>query len=171
MIARYRNDAERKRLEYLLDKYAGRLRLRRPSGTVVLVEGSEPIIEDLLRELYSRLDPEIIEVYEARPPKKLPEPTVEKLELQTSMPCQETLGAIGFLMAKLRGVLRYDLSGTREYVVRSRSGIVRVRVQAPPSLGGPCRIALEVEGYGDVVDRLSNALERELSLLGEVRRP
>ncbi len=167
LVVRYRGDPERKRLEYLLEKFSGRLEAQRPGGAVLLVEAEPEVLEEFLEELYARIPPENVAVYRvAEADVKVGAQRVV-LQASTAMTPQEAWGALGVIMARLKGALVSDLGGSKLYTVRVRGARVSVRLQVSPASGGS-RITAVVEGYGPGVERVSRLLSSELGLLGEV---
>ena len=167
LIVRYTGEADRKRLEYVLEKYRDRIRVLRPSGAVLLINGDNSDIKSFLEDLYSRIPRENIEFY------KLSEPNIEieekrsSFEVRIGLPPEEVWGAIGLIMARMKGSLISSVSGSREYIIRPRGGYARVRIHvAPHGRGSLVRVFLE--GYGGGLERVASGLISELRLLGEV---
>ncbi len=170
LIVRYGGEAERKRLEYVLERFKDRVKTVKPGGSVVLIDGDREDVKFLLEELFSRLPRENVALY------KLSEPDVEVeerrrvLEVEARSPVEEVWGAISLIMARLKGSLVSEVRGSREYVVRPRGGYARVRIHVSPVSGGGSLVRVVVEGYGSGFDRVVSGLVDELGLLGVVRR-
>ena len=166
-MARYRDDAERKRIEYLIEKYKDRIVITRPQGTQFLVDGNPEILDEFLRELASRIGPENVKVYEESSLERMPEPEARLVTVSLNMRCEEAIGAISYLMARLRGVLYSSMDGVKVYVLRGRWGWARISIATMPTRG-LCEARLRVEAFEPTLSKLLEVLVREFSILGEV---
>ena len=163
---RYSSDAERKRAEYVLDRYSGRVNIRKARGSVLFVSGEEGSVESMLRELYARLGPGKVRVYRVVE-EEGPEPLRATIEARLRFSSiEEAWGAVSAVMARLRGVLAGQYGGGREYRIHGRGGMVVVRVFLEG--GGDVRARFVVEGFGPNVFRVRDQLGEELSYIGEV---
>ena len=169
LIARYEGEAERKRLEYVLDRFKNRVTAEKPSGAVWIIDGEPSVVRELLEEVLSRIPGERVRVYRLGDPGVVVEEKRGVLEVHTDLPPGEAWGAVGLALARLRGSLVSEVGGERVYTVRPRGGYARVRVRVLPG-GGGSRVRLVVEGYGSGFQRLLQSLEEELGLLGVVVR-
>jgi len=163
---RYSSDAERKRAEYVLDRYSGRINIRKARGSVLFVSGEEGSVESMLRELYARLGPDKVRVYRVIE-EEGPEPLRATIEARLRFSnTDEAWGAISAVMARLRGVLAGEIGGGREYRIHGRGGMVTVRALLRDGSGVRARFILE--GFGPNVFRVRDQLLEELSYIGEV---
>lgn len=167
LVVRYTSEAERKRFEYLLDKWEQSLRIEKPSGSILIVSESPDKVLRFLEELYSKIPRERVDVYKIVEPDFYLEPLVLEGVVESSMSAGEAWGAIGLVFARLKGVLVSETRGERVYKVSVKKGTVTVRVIVEPGDRGS-RIRFIVEGYGEVVPHIYNKLVREFSYLGEV---
>ena len=46
LIVRYESDAERKRLDYAIERWENKIKVEKPKGAVILVEGNEEDVKD-----------------------------------------------------------------------------------------------------------------------------
>ena len=167
IVVRYGSEAERKRLEYLLDKWRGSLRVSRPSGAVLFVDAGAEQVSAFLEELYSRIPRERIVVYRLEEAGLRLEPFVLEGAVRVGVGVEEAWGIVGLVFARLRGVLLSEVAGERVYSVSGKGGVCRVKVSVVPS-GSGSLLRFVVEGYGEVVARVYDRLLRELSYVGEV---
>ena len=168
LIVKYSSEAERKRLEYLLEQYEGKMHLRRPSGSIIMVEGDETNIKNFLEELYSKIPREEVEIYKIMEPDLDIEAKSVMIELNTTMSNEEALGAVGMALASMRGILVSEAGGERTYILSLKGGRVRVKVRTA-SRGSNTLVLIELEGYGRIFNRAKNSLLSKLSLIGEVK--
>ncbi len=169
LIVRYGDDAERKRLEYILERFRERIRAVKPSGAVWIIDGSPRDVEVFMEELLARVPRDRVELYKLEEPDLRVEERKSRIEVETGMSEGEALGAVGLVIARLRGALLSEIGGVREYVLRPRGGYARVRVKVLPRSEGSV-VRIDVSGYGSGFYRIINNLLDELSLLGVVRR-
>jgi hypothetical protein len=165
IIAKYSDDAERKRIEYVLDKWRGRLRITKPDGIISILDGEG--VGELVEELYSRTSKGNIRVY------RVDEETVEidkgereiKLVLNEKKETVEKL--VGYVMAKQKAVLKRETKEPLEkvYELTTKKGKGEISV-AFREEGKTISLRILINGYGEVVDFLSAKLTDELKYLG-----
>ena len=168
LVAKYRNEAERKRLEYVIDKLRDRIKAVKPSGSIWIIDADPEIARALLEEVLARVPSERVQFYRLEDPGVSIESRNEVLLVHTTMSPHEVWGALSLILARLRGVLVSEAAGVREYAVRPRGGFAKVRVRVHPMSEGSL-IKLNISGYGNGFYRIVSSLKDELNLLGEVR--
>ncbi len=169
LLVRYGSEAERKRLEYLIERWGDALRFERPSGTALIVEGSVDKVFRFIEELYSRIPREEVRLYKLVEPDIHLAPLTLEAVVKTSLSVEEVWGAISLAAAKLKAALISEAGNTRTYQVSVKGGSCRVRFTVKPSGTGSV-IELTVEGFGSAIPSAFNKLLRELSPVGEVVR-
>ena len=161
VVVEISSDADRKRLDYIVGKWSGRLSIEKLCQGVLLVDGDSGGVAEFAREVYSRFPESSVKVYKLGEPDFKLEPESRECVLRVSLSDSEVWGAIDLLMARMRGLLSYKLGSTREYVVRSRYGVVKARFTVSRGV-----VRVEVEGYGNAPGRVLGRVCRELELLG-----
>ena len=63
IIAKYTDDAERKRIEYILEKWKDKLNVTKPDGIVAITSGSDSGIYSLAEELYAKTSKDRVTLY------------------------------------------------------------------------------------------------------------
>ncbi len=164
LVVRYASDVERKRLEYLLNRFQGRIRGERVHGSVVMLEGSQSDIEELIRELYARIPKDRVETYSVERFEVDVEPIRRSGRIMAGMSPEAVWGVIEFLAKKLRGVTVSATGSFRRYRLYVKGGVVDVTFTVTPR-GGGSLVEFTVEGYDRHVDAVFEELERELSFL------
>ncbi len=167
LVVRYSSEAERKRLEYLLDKWRDRVRVEKPSGAILFIDTSPDNMISLVEELYSKIPREKVSIYQLREPEFQLEPLSLEGVVRTRMSPEEAWGALNLVLARLRGILVSETRGERTYTVSTKKGVARVRVSIMPGPGGSI-LRFVAEGYGEAVVHVYNRLVQELSYIGEV---
>jgi hypothetical protein len=164
LVVRYASDVERKRLEYLLSRYSGRLKPERLHGAVLFLEGRRDVIESFLRELYVRVPRERVDAYYVEKFDIEVEPRRVEGRIVTSLNPEAAWGAIELLARKLKGVLVSMSGGEKRYRLYIKGVVVDVTFRVSRS-GSSTVIDFTVEGYDDHVEAVYSELERELSYL------
>lgn len=148
LVVEYSSEAERKRLEYLLSTFKGRIAARRPSGSIVVVEGEQGDVESLLENLYSRIPSHEVSVYRLSSAALSIEPRKAILEVDSELTPGEFLGAVSAIMAEMRALSAGKGDSAREYIVPVKGGRITVRVEAVNG-SGSSKVIIGVEGYGN----------------------
>ena len=159
----YDNDAERKRVDYLLEKWSSRADIRKPRGLVFYIEADD--VEGFLEELFSRLEGNVrdkVEVYRAERLSETVEARRRSLEYLIDEERKVVERFMGYLLSKLNASLLRSEGGTKVYNVYTRKGrgTLRVTIEGDRRT----RVSVDVEGYGDVVDFLAERIDDELKL-------
>lgn len=164
LVVRYASDVERKRLEYLLNRFQARVRGERVHGSVVMLEGDMGDIESLIRELYARIPRDRVEVYRVERFDVDVEPFRREGRVVTGMTPEAVWGVVEFLVRKLRGVPVGGSGASKKYRLYVKGGVVDVTFTVRPREGGSL-VEYVVEGYDGHVDSVYGELERELGFL------
>ena len=159
----YDNDAERKRIDYLLDKWSSRATVKKPRGAVFYIETDDT--QEFLEELFSRLEgnaEEKVEVYSARRVEKGVEAKRRALEYTIAEERKVVERFIDYLLSKMNAGYSHSENEAKVYGVYTRKG--RATIRAILDGNGRTKVTLEIEGYGDVVDFLAERIDEELRL-------
>ncbi|AIU70306.1 hypothetical protein TEU_08170 [Thermococcus eurythermalis] len=159
----YDNDAERKRIDYLLDKWSSQATLKKPRGTVFYIETDNT--RDFLEELFSRLEgnaEEKVEVYYAKKVESNVKARRRVLEYTINEEKKVVEKFIDYLLSKINSSYSHSEDDTKIYNVYTRKG--RATIRATIHGDRRTRTSLEIEGYGDVVDFLAERIDEELKL-------
>ncbi len=154
IVAKYTDDAERKRIDYAIDRWK--------AVTPILFKGEN--VEDFVEDLYSRLSREAVSVYSLNDVSF----EIEKEELSIETALEGDLGTIrkflGFIMAKQKGVLITETEFERTYEVSTRKGKANVAINLTD--GG--RVRILISGYGDALGLIREKIESEIRYFKEV---
>lgn len=167
LIVQYGSEAERKRLEYLLDKWRSSLRIDKPSGAVLFIDANAEDMLKFMEELYSKIPKDKVSIYQLKEPEFHLEPLTLEGIVQSRMSVKEAWGAVNLVLARLKGTLLSETSGEMVYSISSRKGVCSVRISIVPDNKGST-VRFMVEGYGEAVIHVYNRLIREFSYIGEV---
>jgi len=165
-------DADRKRLEYIVEKYSevyGGDKIKKICSGVLLVDLDPGEMVRFTEELYSRFGRDSVKIW------LLSEPDfeVQPLELEKTFRIKREYGDIwvlvDFVMNKYHGVLVSETirGDARTYRVRTRHGNVEVRFERLIASGkcDGCVFRVRVSGYGPGVAYFFNKVVEEFSPL------
>lgn len=164
VIAKYSSDPERKRIEYILDKWKENLKITKPEGIISIIDGEE--LEEFVEELYSKTSRSNISVYRVEKEAVDIQKGQSEIRLKIDEKKETIEKLVGFVMAKQKAILKRE---TREpferiYEVSTKKGKAEVSVAIRD--GGPgVELRMRITGYGEVVDFLNSRLSEELSYL------
>ncbi len=164
IIVPYETEAERKRLEYVLEKYSHELRLVKPRGSVILVDGRDNDELKLLDELIARLGSEKVVAYRVAGPIEK-DPETVRITFTLPIPPAEAWGALTAVMSRLRGALISRTGSERTYSLSVRGARATVRVSLSEHGKGSRGVAV-FEGYGGRLPRLADRFCGEIRFLG-----
>ena len=163
IVASYENDAERKRIEYIMEKWRGRIGISKPDGIITFVDTGD--IGELVEELYSRVSArENIKLYNIEEI----EPDINELEKEITRQIaekQETVEKLlDFIMARQKAVLKISDPIEKVYEIYTKKGKAEISTSLRET-DSYVTLHLRISGYGEVVDHLYNKLSDELRLL------
>lgn len=159
----YDTDAERKRIDYLLDRWSSQAFVKKLRGTVLYIETDNA--QEFLEELFSRLEGnagEKVEVYSAEKIQSKIEAKRKTLEHTINEERKIVERFIDYLFSKTNAGYSHSENGTKVYNVYTRKG--RATIKATIEGDDRTRVHLEIEGYGDAVDFLAERIDEELKL-------
>jgi len=164
LILDYQTDAERKRIDYTIEKWSTKpgVRVSKPKGVVVLFEGES--LDEFVEDVYSRIEaasgpPRIYSLEENRPSitKK-----IKRLDFSTARSKDTVENFVNYLLAKQSAAFEFADGDRKIYAARTRKGHVQIVVALED--GKKVRCLISVEGYGDVVDFVAGRIEDEMNV-------
>ena len=164
LVVELSGDADRKRLDYLLEKWKDVAVFRRLCSGVYLVDADTGVMVKFLDDLYSRFSKDVVSIYRLGEPEFVVQPLVLEKVFRVSGGIRDVWGVVDFVMARFKGVLVSDLGSSRVYRVRSRYGVVDLRFVVEES-NGDRFLRVFVEGFGEAVPHVFDRISRELSYL------
>ena len=159
----YETDAERKRIDYLLDKWSGRAKIRKPKGMVFLIEteGANEFLAELLSKLSGNAA-EKVEVYKIEEVVKKVEASVRTLQYSIPEGVRVVGKFVEYLLSKLNASYVHSDALARVYEVYTRKG--RALIKTIIRGGETSTVIFKIEGYGDAVDFLAERIDEEMKL-------
>ena len=162
IVAKYTDDAERKRIDYAIERWKAVTGVEKPDGVPILFKGEN--VEDFVEDMYSRLSRENVSVYSLNDVSF--EIEKEELSIETTLEgdLETTRKFLGFIMAKQKGVLITETESERIYEVSTRKGKADVSINLTD--GG--RVRILISGYGDALGLIREKIESEIRYFKEV---
>ncbi len=159
----YESDAERKRVDYLLDKWSGRAKIKKPRGMVFIIDTEEA--NEFLEELLSKLSgnaPEKVEIYKIEEAVKKVKANVQMLQYAIPEDTRVIGKFVEYLLSKLNATYSYSDGSAKVYEVYTRKGraVIKTIIQGD----GTSSVVFRIEGYGDAVDFLAERIDEEMKL-------
>ena len=152
----------KQRIDYAIERWKTVAGVEKPDGVPILFKDEK--VEDFVEDLYSRLSRENVSVYSLNDVSF----EIEKEEISIETTLEGDLETIrkflGFIMAKLRGVLITETEFERIYEVSTRKGKANVSINL--SAGG--RVRILISGYGDALGLIREKIESEIRYFKEV---
>ncbi len=163
---RYRSDADRKRVESVVERFSDKLRFVKTGGVVYVVEAvDEGVARAFIEELYAKLGG-VVRAYKLSDLEYVPKLERERISYSFNTSVERVWGYIEAFMARYRGVLVSETKRGRRYSVYVRGeGEVSVDTSVFER-GGEAIASFEFEGYGRAPATLRDRVDEYMRLLG-----
>ncbi len=160
LIVRYKSDAERKRLDYAIERWENRIKVEKPKGAVILVDGKEEDVKAFVEDVFSRVDnpKEKVSVYRL----ESCEPDVEKKVRTLKYDVKDVKSVkmfVDYLIAKMGACFSFSNGQCKVYNVQTKKGLVKLEVCFRDH-----RLFFRFEGYGKGVDHLVTRIDEEMRM-------
>jgi len=160
IVVNYDKDVERKRVDYLIEKWNKRGKIEKIKKTVLIVDIDD--IDEFVKEISSKLERDeekklkIYKIEEVK--KKIPKERKSLKYKINDMDFMEKF--IDYLMAKMGGAYISSIGNTAKYEIYTKKGkgIIKITLDSFYAI-------FEIEGYGEVVDYLSERINEEMSFI------
>ena len=169
ILVKYSDEAERKRIEYAVERWGKEMSLGRPDGISIIVDEETEKAMQFLDDLYSRTSRDKVKIY------KLNETSFEleekeehlKAELEGSLETVEKF--IGFILTKLSAFFLREIPSGKLYQVSTKKGKAEISTHL---VAGDKKVTvnIRISGYGDAPGLISNKINNELKYFKEVQR-
>ncbi len=174
ILTKYSDEAERKRIEYAIERWGKEMKLGRPDGVPIIVDEENEKVIEFLDDLYSRTSKDEIKtlkdkvkIYNLSETALEVEEKEEHLtaELEGSLETVEKF--IGFILAKQNAFFQRAIPSGKLYQVSTKKG----RAEISTRLGAKnnkVMVDIKISGYGDAPEFISNKISNELKYFKEV---
>ena len=162
LIVDYESDAERKRIDYAIERWGDRAEIFKPKGTAMIFRGAK--IDEFLEDLYSRLEGDRRKVGVYRMEEYHPE--VEEKTIRLRYECKEEVEVLekflSYLMSKVNAGYDYRTGNTKKYFVTTKKGQASIEITLKNN--ETTDLLITVLGYGDVVEFLARRIGEEMNV-------
>jgi len=165
ITVKYANDPERKRIEYIFEKWRSKMNITKPEGLAVIVDADD--VDEMILELYTRAEKkDNITFYRMDKVELDVERGEKRIRIKLREKSETVEKLLGFIMARQRAILKMELAEPPEkiYEVYSKKGKAEVSIGLHKSETG-VDLSVRISGYGEAVDLLYRKLSDELKLL------
>lgn len=156
----YKDDTERKRVEYLLQKWVDVLNLSKPTGFILLAEG--PDVEEMVKELIAKTSEEQVNVYSIKKAEIGLETEKEEIEMTFDANKNSVKKFIDYVLAKRKAVLKHSGPDFEEYTIYTRKG-GKATITVKMTGNEKTKLSLKVTGYKPATEYLYQELKEELN--------
>jgi len=160
-IVTYKDDSERKRVEYLFNNWSDGT-VEHPNGLFRMTKGVDH--ENLYEKLVTKVPEEQISTYAVEPIESELEPTRLSIEQEITAPEATVKSFLEYVLSKRKAVVQD--SERNEYEVYSKKGRADLRYELSASPEGT-NVRLVIEGHQPAPSFLMNFFETELSEFAE----
>ncbi|MEA2014401.1 MAG: hypothetical protein U9N38_03740 [Thermodesulfobacteriota bacterium] len=162
LIVDYRSDAERKRIDYAIERWGDKAEIKKPRGATILFKGSN--IDEFTEDLYSRLDIEEdrVEIYGIERYSPDIEKQVKKLIYESGEESGVIEKFIIYIMNKINASYEYSTDITKCYTAYTKKGQANIEILLKRN--ELTRAVISVSGYGDAVDFVADRIDDEMKV-------
>lgn len=162
----YRNDNERKRLDYIINKWESKV--TKFEGYLIKVY-DEDTFRELLNEIISKFPPEAVKSYKIEEIEVQPQTVEVVKEFVINKSVKEVSTFINYLIAKNRGIYVGNVEGVNIYDIYTRKGIVRIYLSLR-EVDNKTHMNITYRGIEEAIDRVSKEFEREIKIFDEINQ-
>jgi len=161
----YQSDAERKRIDYAIERWKDRGVLHKPKGTVIYYSGDE--VDEFLDDIYSRLGAgkEGVHVFAGDPYSPSIAEQTKHLEYSTKMEKEVVGKFLNYIMNKLGASFDGNQGEIKCYTAYTKKGQVGIDISMDER--DSTDILIVIRGYGDVVNFIAERIDKELKVFLE----
>ena len=164
LILDYESDAERKRIDYAIERWQKKLKISKPKGTIIVIDGKQERIDEFVEDLCSRLEKseKKVTVHKITDYEPEIEKNVEKIFYQTKEKREFLEKFIDYLMAKISASFEYNTKIGKVYKLYTKKGQANLEIILRNGSEGT-NLTIAIDGYGNVVDFIKNKIDNEIN--------
>ncbi|MCK9322941.1 MAG: hypothetical protein RBR05_02425 [Candidatus Methanomethylophilaceae archaeon] len=166
ILVDYQSDAERKRIDYAIERWKDKGKIHKTKGTVIHYAGDD--VDDFLDDLYSRLSVGTGSVHIFAGDIYSPDINEQTTQLKYTTTIDSTAveNFLKYLMNKLGASFEGTKQGIKSYTAYTKKGQAGIDVTL--TAGDKTAVLVVVRGYGDVVSFIAGRIDKELKVFLEV---
>ncbi|UUX92875.1 hypothetical protein [Methanoplanus endosymbiosus] len=157
----YFSDAERKRIDYTIERWRDKADIAREKGIVIRFKDKN--IDSFLDDLYSRLDAgkEQVQVFEANTHKPEIKAREEVLRYHSSAGRDVIEKFLGYIMAKINAQYEFRDNGFVRYAASTKKGQAKIEISITDNKAGSETI-IKISGYASSAKFLHDRIDEEM---------
>jgi len=162
LIVDYESDAERKRIDYAIERWGDRAEISKPKGTAMVFKGTD--IDEFLEDLYSRIegDRRKVEVYRMEEYHPEIEEKTRRLRYESKEEIEVLEKFLSYLMSKINAGYDYKTGNTKKYFVTTKKGQASIEITLKGN--GTTDVLISILGYGEIVEVLAEKISAEMEV-------
>ncbi len=167
IITKYSDEAERKRVEYAIERWGQQMKLGRPDGVPIIVDDTNENVMEFLDDLYSRTARDKVKIYNLSEASFEVEEKEEQLRAELDGGLETIEKLIGFILAKLNAFFQREMPSGKLYQVSTKKGKAEISTHLVGE-GSRVTVDIRIRGYGDAPGLIYNKINNELKYFKEV---
>jgi hypothetical protein len=162
IVVDYQSDAERKRIDYAIERWKDKGKIHKPKGTVIHYAGDD--VDEFLDDLYSRLSVGAGSVHIFAGDTYSPDINEQTTQLKytTTMDSAAVENFLKYIMNKLGASFEGTKQGIKSYTAYTKKGQAGIDVAL--TAGDNTAVLVIVRGYGEVVSFIAGRIDKELKV-------
>ena len=165
LLIDYESDAERKRIDYAIERWHEKVTIQKPKGTMLLLQGKQEYIDEFIEDVCARLEKseEKVEVHivSKYTPKIKKRGTT--LLYHTSEKREFIEKFLQYLMTKLNADAESVRKKSQGYKLSTKKGQAHLNVTINQQEKDTC-ITITITGYGEVVEFIASKIDNEMTM-------
>lgn len=170
IIAKYSTEAERKRIEYAMERWEQVMKLGRPDGVPIIIEEIEDEnkkVKELLDDLYARTSKDQVRIYNLSEASFEVEETGKRITVELEGNLETVQKFIGIIVAKQNAIFKNEVLSRKIYEVYTKKGRAEIITHLKAGDRG-VNVDILIKGYGEAPDLVYNKINNELKYFKQV---
>jgi len=165
IIIDYSSDAERKRIDYAIERWKNNVTITKPKGTIITIDGDNKKIDEFIEDISARVKNPEKKVKINKIINYVPnvEKNTKKISFSSKEPKEYVERFIDYLMSKLNASYEYNNDIGKVYKIYTKKGQARLDIALIDKMD-TLNIDFYIDGYGNVVDFISDKIDNEMNL-------
>ena len=160
---KYRNDNERKRLDYIVSKWPNKI--RKPEA--YLIEVDDDIYPEVVSEIVNKFPTDAITIYKMSKVDLNEEKYSESKTFSLQKELKEVESFMAYLISKKKGIFLGKSGEMEIYDIYTRKGMVRMYMGIRG--GSPSLVSISLTGNREAVKKLLDEITEEINVFGGAR--
>lgn len=164
-VLEYDTDAERKRIDYAMERWQSKIKIQKLKGTILLLDADNDTIDEFVEDLNSRIEKSEhkVNIYEMKQYQADIEKNVKRLSYKTEVNKKSLEKFLNYLMAKLGASFEFSSGFGKIYKIYTKKGQAKLEIilsDEKPEI----TIKINAEGYGEVVEFILKKIDIEMKM-------